>query len=145
MSYIYRFAENNEKEEIYALYRTVMKSYISKIWGWEETWQKNDFSTHYNAKDIILVLDNEQIVGYCQIEEEPNHYFIRMLAILPGYQNKGIGKHILKSLKEKCIKHRKNVNLEVFKINSIAIEFYKKHNFSIIGETDYSHIMESSA
>jgi len=145
MSYIYRNAEDNDKDEIYELYRTVMKNYISKIWGWEEIWQKNDFSTHYNAKQITLVLNNKQLVGYCQIEEKTNHFFIRMLAIIPRHQNKGIGKHLLQSLKDKSNKYSKNLRLDVFKINTVANEFYKNHGFSVIGEKEHSYIMESNA
>jgi len=145
MSYIYRNAEEKDKEEIYELYRTVMYDYISKIWGWDEIWQKSDFSTHYNAKEITIVLNNDQLVGYCQIEEKTNHFYIRMLAIIPGHQNNCIGKHLLKSLKDKCKKYSKNISLNVFKINTVAYEFYTKHGFSIIGETEHSYKMESNA
>lgn len=145
MSYIYCNAEDIDKEEIYKLYRTVMKGYISKIWGWEETWQKNDFSTHYHAEEITKVLVNEQLVGYCQIEVKTKHIFLRMLVVIPEYQYKGIGKHLLNSLKDNGKKLSKNINLEVFKINTIANEFYKKHDFSIIGEKEHSYLMESNA
>lgn len=145
MSYIYRNAEVKDKEEIYELYRIVMKDYISQIWGWKETWQKNDFSTHFNAENITIVLKNKQLVGYCQVEEKTDHLFLRMLAVIPEHQNNGIGKHILKSLKQKCQKHSKHIYLEVFKINIVAKEFYKKHKFSITGETKSSYIMESNA
>lgn len=145
MSYIYRNAEDIDKEEIYKLYRMVMKGYVSKIWGWEETWQKNDFSTHYHAKEITKVLINEQLVGYCQIEEKTNHFFIRMFVVIPEHQCNGIGKHLLKLLKDNCKKHSKNISLEVFKINTIANKFYKKRGFNIIDEKEHSYIMESNA
>ena len=68
-----------------------------------------------------------------------------MLAIIPRHQNKGIGKHLLQSLKDKSNKYSKNLRLDVFKINTVANEFYKNHGFSVIGEKEHSYIMESNA
>jgi len=145
MSYFYRNAEDKDKDEVYELYRTVMKNYISTIWGWEENWQTNDFSAHYNAEEITIVLDDKKFVGYCHVKEKTKYLYIQMLVVIPAYQNKGIGKHLLESLKDRSNKNSKYISLEVFKINTIAKEFYKRHGFSIVGETQNSYIMKSKA
>jgi len=143
MPYLYRNANNSDKEEVFKLYRTVMTGYISKIWGWDELWQKDDFSTHYKPKKIVLAFNNEKLVAYSQVEEKNDHYFIRMLIVIPSYQNKGIGSHLLTSLKNKSKKQSKYIRLEVFKTNITAKAFYEKQGFKIVGEIEHSHIMES--
>ena len=70
-----------------------MKEYITEIWGWEEEWQVNDFYSHYLPGNIIIVKNDSDMVGYCQYEEEKNHFFIRMLVVLPRHQSNGIGKN----------------------------------------------------
>lgn len=44
---------------------------------------------------------------------------------------------------DKCLEHTTPIRLDVFKINTVAKEFYKKHDFSIVEETENSYIMES--
>jgi len=145
VSYIYRNATNPDKEAIYGLYREVMKGYISRIWGWNEEWQKNDFSSHFNVDGITLVFKANELVGYSQVEDKGDLLFMRMLAILPGHQGKGIGKKLLESFVKNGNKYYKHLSLEVFKINLQARELYEKHGFSVVSETENSYVMESHA
>ena len=145
MSYIYRNATNEDKGDIYEVYRAVMKGYISEIWGWNEEWQKNDFSSHYKAEGITLVYKFNELVGYSQVEDKGSLLFMRMLAILPDHQRKGIGKHLLEFFVENGNKFSKDLSLEVFKINAQARGFYEKYGFIVVGEIENSYIMGSNA
>jgi len=65
--YSYRKAEQTEKENIFKLYCLVMSNYISEIWGWDDQWQENDFSSHFDPEGITLV-HKEQEVLRCSLE-----------------------------------------------------------------------------
>ncbi len=145
MCYTYRKAKNKDKDGIYELYQTVMMGHVSKIWGWDEVWQKNDFLSHYRADGITMVFKANELVGYSQVEDKNDQLFMRMLLIMPVHQNKGIGKRLMKSFKANGDKCSKLLSLEVFKINSEARKFYEKHGFNIVGETKSSYIMVSNA
>ena len=145
MAYTYIKANHDDKESLFKVFSTVMKEYITEIWGWDEEWQENDFNSNYLPENIIIVKNDNDIVGYCQYEEENNHFFIRMLVVLRGHQSNGIGKKLLLFLKEKSIINSKHIRLNVFKINIKAKLFYANQGLHITGETDTSYIMESNA
>ncbi|NOX16094.1 MAG: GNAT family N-acetyltransferase [Epsilonproteobacteria bacterium] len=141
MSYSYDRAKKIEKESIFELYRMVMGDYISEIWGWNEQWQINDFTINFNPKKIIVVHKNNILVAYSHIENENDKIHLRMLAVHPSYQGKGIGAKLVKSFVSIGKKQSKSLCLDVFKINIKAKCFYEKHGFSVISETDFSYKM----
>ena len=141
MTYAYRNAEETDREAIYQLYRLVMRGFISEIWGWDEQWQRNDFSTHFDPRGITLTCQGGKLVGYSHVENRGRQLFIRMIVVHPRYQRKGIGKKLLESVIASASEQSKNVGLEVFKINDVAREFYERHGFNVEGETLTSHIM----
>lgn len=141
VTHAYRKAEEQDQEAIYQLYRLVMHGFISDIWGWDEQWQRADFSTHYDPHDVTLVFQEEELVGYSHVEKRDGQLFIRMIVVHPRYQRKGIGKKLLESVIASAHEQSKSVGLEVFKINAVARAFYERHGFNAEGETPTSHIM----
>lgn len=141
MTYSCRKATRLEKETIFELYRLVMSDYISKIWGWDENWQRNDFAKHFNPEGITVVYKENNLVGYCHIESINDQLFIRMIVIHPKHQRKGIGGKLLDSVISSGKEQSKSISLEVFKINIEAKEFYEKHSFNVDVETPNSYIM----
>lgn len=141
MTYTFRNAEESDREAIYQLYRLVMRGFISEIWGWDEQWQRSDFSTHFDSKGITLALKGHELVGYSHIENQDGQIFIRMIVVHPHHQRNGIGTKLLASVIAAAGKKSRNVGLEVFKINEVAKAFYEKHGFNVEGETPSSLIM----
>ncbi len=141
MIYSYRKAEQTEREAIYQLYCLVMRGYISEIWGWDEQWQGNDFSAHFDPKGITLVHKEHELVGYSHVENRGSQLFIRMIVVHPHHQRKGIGSKLLESVLASGNEQTKGIGLEVFKINDEAKQFYERYGFNIEGETPSSYIM----
>jgi len=141
MTYLYRQASTLEKQAIFELYRVVMSDYISQIWGWNEDWQTNDFSTHFNPEEITLVYKENELVAYSHIEIKNEQLYLRMIAIHPDQQRNGIGTKLLESLIASAKEQSKSIALEVFKINTQAKRLYEKYGFNVEGETDASYIM----
>lgn len=141
MTYSYRKAEQTEKEAIFKLYCLVMRGYISEIWGWNDQWQENDFSTHFNPKGITVVHEERELVGYSHVENRGNQLFIRMIVVHPHHQRKGIGSTLLESVAASGKEQSEKVGLEVFKINDEARKFYEKHGFNVEDETSSSYVM----
>ena len=129
VTYAYRKAEEQDREAIYQLYRLVMRGFISDIWGWDELWQRTDFSTHFDPHGVTLAFQEDELVGYSHVENRDGQLFIRMIVIHPRYQRKGIGKKLLGSVIASAGEQSKNVG------------FYERHGFNVEGETPTSHIM----
>lgn len=141
MTYLYRQASTLDKQAIFELYRVVMSDYISQIWGWNEDWQTNDFSTHFNPEGITLVYKESELVAYSHIEIKNEQLYLRMIAIHPDQQRNGIGTKLLESLIASAKEQSKSIALEVFKINTEAKRLYEKYGFNVEGETAASYIM----
>lgn len=141
MTYAYRKAQESDRETIYQLYRSVMRDFISEIWGWDEQWQRADFATYFDPQGITLAFQEHELAGYSHIENLESQIFIRMIVVYPHHQWNGIGTNLLASVIALAGKQSKNVGLEVFKINEVAKAFYERHGFNVEGETHSSFIM----
>ena len=141
MTYAYRKAEEADGEAIYQLYRLVMHGFISDIWGWDEQWQRADFSTHFDPRGVTLAFQEDQLAGYSHVENRDRQLFIRMIVVHPRHQRNGIGKKLLESVIASAGEQSKTIGLEVFKINEVARAFYERHGFDMVGEAPASHIM----
>ncbi len=118
-----------------------MEQFVADIWGWNQGWQRSDFNKHFDPKNITVVLAGNEIVGYCQVEDQGQELFIRMLLLLPEYQGKGIGGRLIKEVIESAKAESKDVSLQVFKVNKRARAFYERHGFHMTGSTPSSVIM----
>lgn len=118
-----------------------MRGFISEIWGWDEQWQENDFSAHFDPKDITLVHKERELVGYSHVENRDGQLFLRMIVVHPHHQRKGIGRKLLESVIASGDEQSKGVELEVFKINDRAKKFYERFGFSVECENTTSYVM----
>lgn len=119
-----------------------MRSYVSEIWGWDEQWQENDFSTHFDPEGITLAHNERELVGYSHVENRRGQLFIRMIVVHPHHQRKGIGEKLLESVIASGKEQSRRIGLEVFKINHEAKKFYERYGFDVEGETASSYVME---
>ena len=118
-----------------------MRPYIDGIWGWEQSWQEEDFDKHFEPDNIVVVSVGSELAGYSQIEDQRENLFIRMLLLLPEHQHKGLGSHLIREAVESAKAQSKGVKLLVFKANERAIGFYEYIGFHVESETASSLVM----
>jgi len=81
----------------------------------------------------------EQLIGIISIFKEKNNLFqeknqfqIRGMAVLEEFQGKGFGAELVKVVENHCI--NLNVDLIWFNAREIAVTFYKKLDYTSIGD-----------
>lgn len=114
-------------EKLYEIHLTSMpqKDQMSK---------QNFFDEFYVSPNrIYLVATNEEnVVGYIGVLDIIDDYNIVGIAIKEGFQRKGIGTKLLKSLIKIANNHQvQTLSLEVDEKNEKAIKFYKKIGFEV--------------
>lgn len=85
------------------------------------------------------IFKNTRLIGVCSFFKNPNpnitekhQYQLRGMAVLKAYQGKGLGKIILQ-FGEQLLKE-KNTKLVWCNAREVALNFYKKNGYQIIGE-----------
>ena len=70
------------------------------------------------------------IVGYVGTEQNPDFGELEYIYVLPEYQNKGIGKKLMKTALT-WLDPEKDIRVDVVSFNIRAREFYKKFGFEV--------------
>jgi hypothetical protein len=63
-----------DKEWLYSLYCSTMRTYIEQTWGWDEEFQKNGFQSNLHPIRFRIVIVSDDVVGAYLINEEDDHY-----------------------------------------------------------------------
>ncbi len=112
-----------------------------KYWGYPEQWMEqwlDDLTlteTDLNTQGIVIMEFGSEIMGFCSIKDQGNHYEIMHLWILPDYIGKGYGKTLLNEAlaafvcKEKPIWVLADPNAESFYNKQGFVTFEKKESF----------------
>lgn len=143
MDFIIRSATPDDHDLIYILKSQSVRSYVEKIWGWDESYQQNDFDRDFSQMDQFKVIEiNGEFIGFAQYYLEHSCYHVVEIHLLPEYRGNGIGSDILKSLQGICIAQGKKIQLGCFKENVRAKKLYQKLGFIDMEETDTHYILE---
>jgi GNAT superfamily N-acetyltransferase len=127
----------SEEDTPFALWVTeaCMKVYAEQAWGsWDGL---ADFDP---ALDEIVRLGDTDI-GLMGVERYVDHWFLDKLYLLPVYQNRGIGTHLLKRLMDDAKLARMPLRLTVLEVNP-ARHFYERCGFVLTHTSSPRHHME---
>lgn len=138
MDFETRSATSDDRNELYKLYASVMKAHITKIWGWDEAWQQNEFEDRFFPDPIQVATISDRIIAYIHPEMHNGNQHVHMLCVAPEYQRNGIGGALLKGFIRDCSANQQDVTLGVFKINPDARRFYERLGF-LVFEEDSTH------
>ena len=143
--YTFRNCTLNDFDFLFNLKKQHFKWYVDKIWGWNDTDQKeklkHDLTEHLEHKHIIIC-NNEPIGIYAFHITENGDCFIDEISLIKEYQHNGIGTSILKNQIKENHKNKVRTILQVFKDNP-AKKLYEKLGFKVYGETETHYQMEN--
>lgn len=91
---------------------------FDQAWGWREQW---------------LVVEDDQVVGFCSLSQDRQALFIRELHLLPEHRGRGIGSWVLEQLAGWAVQRRLGLlRLMVFSSNP-ARRLYARQGFVEVG------------
>ena len=142
MDYTLRKCKFNDFDFIFELKKQCFKWYVEKIYGWDEKIQydltKVEMKENISYMNIIQ-FENKDIGLFTFHYDQNDELCIGMFAILPNYQNKGIGTKILSDIINNNLNRR--IYLKTYKENP-ARNLYLKVGFKKYDETKTHWLME---
>lgn len=94
---------------------------FDQAWGWREQW---------------LVVEGEQVLGFCSLSQDRQALYIRELHLLPEHRGRGVGGWVLEALAVWAQqRHLPMLRLMVFKGNP-AQQLYRRRGFLEVGEDE---------
>lgn len=99
---------------------------------WQQPRGSEQDENEGNAYHVIALLNQVELVGVGRIHRNADQQAqIRYMAVLPAYQNSGIGSAILQALEAKA--HEWRVASIVLNARENVRDFYQSHQYQITG------------
>lgn len=127
----YRLATLNDIDNICSLVSEVIKQMENKgIYQWDSLYPaREDFYIDINKKALYIAEDGHKFAAI---------YVIHRLCVAPSFQNKGIGKQVLKHIEEQAAKlSYTSARLDVYAQNSYALKMYIHSGYEKRGFADW--------
>ena len=146
-----RRVEPDDEEFLVALYASTREEELAQVeWAegqkeqflrWQYGLQRSEYQTRFPDADYYIVLMDNQAAGRIWIGRD--HQQIRLLdiALLPGFQNRGIGTILIRRLIDEASQTNKFLRHMVFVLNNDAHRFYERLGFAVIEDLGaYKHM-----
>ena len=134
-------ADETHREFSYQVKKAAEGEYITLMFGWDEDVQRDLHAKAWQEQKPDIITYDDRLIGTIATIESQDRIEIGQFFILPDYQNKGIGTHLLKSILDKADRLGKNVTLKFLKNNRVK-SLYARHGFRLVRTGEAAHHME---
>lgn len=140
MKYELRKCTYDDVDFILKLKSLGMKWYIEKIYGWDESVQREKTIDELNKSidDMNIIRVDNCDVGVTTFHKNKEYYCIGLTLIHPDYQGKGLATDILSKYIECAKEDNKEIVIKTYKYNP-ARRLYERLGFKVYDE-DNTHV-----
>lgn len=135
-----RDAREEDFKFLYNLHRENLKEYIDQTWGWDENWQFNYFRERFDISGKKIILIGEEEIGSLAVQDRDDCIFLSYIAIMPVYQNQGIGTWLIEGILDKGRQKNVPVKLKVLRKNP-AQALYRRLGFKATESSETHYFM----
>ena len=136
-------AEESLREFSYRVKKAAEGDYITGMFGWDETKQRDFHSRDWEQKRPMIISFGSKPIGTIYIAENENYLEIGQFFILPEYQNKGIGTHVLSQILDRADRSGLTIKLAHLR-NNPAAALYRRHGFKTVEDNEQFFFTERS-
>ncbi len=130
-----RNGQREDRAWLFNLYEENLRPYIEETWGWDLTFQQNEFDTNLIPERFTIVTSRQMDVAAYLLKEKEDHLWLEMLIVDRHYQHQGIGSWIISHLAKQSQTTKSPLKLVVIKCNP-ALAFYLGLGFVIEAEDE---------
>ena len=136
-SYTFRQATMDDYEFLYSLHVLALRPYVEKLWGWEETWQREYFERKFDPKTRKIIQIENKDAGVLVVQHCKGQVYIALIEILPEFHGRGVGTAIINDLCLQAHQCNQVVTLHVLRSNVPARRLYERMGFEVAEEEEY--------
>src|SRR5205814_6064531 len=108
---------------------------------WQFDLQRREYDARYPDAEYDVILLDDQPAGRIWIGRDAKEIHLLDIVVLPDFQNRGVGRALLRSLIDEAQLSDKALRHMVFIMNTDAIRFYERLGFVVIEEMGaYKHM-----
>ena len=130
-----------DQDFLFMLKKKTLKEYVTQIWGWDEKFQLTHHRQHVQPELYRIIQASGEDIGGIEVENRSDTLFLSVIEILPRFQGQGIGSKLIKDLIKQGKRERKNIELQVLKVNQKAFRLYTSLGFVVTAETQTHFVM----
>ena len=134
-------ADETYKEFSYHVKKAAEGEYITSMFDWDEDVQRDFHARAWQQQKPDIITYDGKLIGTIATIESEDCIEIGQFFILPDYQKKGIGTHLLKSILDKADQLGKNVTLRFLKNNPVK-SLYVRNGFRVVNTNEILYYME---
>jgi GNAT superfamily N-acetyltransferase len=135
--YELRVSHRADFEFVFALNETTMRPLVELLRGWNEAKERAEMLRFFSpGSDSIIVVDGQD-AGHLKVEEDATRTHLRMIALLPSWQGKGIGTQIIRDLMYAAHARSVPLTLWVSALNHRAQSLYERLGFQVMRAVDF--------
>lgn len=128
----YRKASFADMEFLRELDRACYEDHVVKTFG---SWDESLFDKGFDPAIVQIVQLDGIDIGMIVVRITEKEVTLQDIAILPDYQNQGLGSRLLERVIKTAQEKKKPLHLKVFKV-SPAVKLYQRHGFEQYAEDD---------
>ena len=129
------------REFSYQVKRAAEGEYITSMFGWDEDMQRGFHDKAWQQQKPDIIIYDDKLIGTIATTESKDCIEVGQFFILPEYQRKGIGTHLLENILDKADQMGKSVTLKFLKSNPVE-SLYVRNGFRLIDTDEILHYME---
>ena len=130
-----RPATESDYELMWEIQRISLGPYVDATWGWDEAFQRSYFDEHFDHRKHQIIRVEGRDAGFLSVEHREDYVYLGNVALLPDFQNRGIGAVVVRDVITQAEESALSVRLQVLKSNP-ARRFYERLGFTPYGETE---------
>jgi ribosomal protein S18 acetylase RimI-like enzyme len=122
----------------------VLGEYVSEIWGWNESTQRQLFAERLAQHSRQIIEVNGDRVGVLEVEDRPEELHLALVELSPPWQGRGLGASILEALVAQAARSKKPLSLHVLSSNPRARSFYERAGMYVVDAESTRFLMRTS-
>jgi GNAT superfamily N-acetyltransferase len=122
-------AEEDDRSFFRQAHHLAYRPVIEAMFGWDESKQDVYADKDFDERQPHLICEEGRKVGVVGWQIQPDHIWFGPIFILPEYQGRGIGMHVVKEFIKKAEAENLPLRLQTLLLNEKAKAFYERLGF----------------